>query len=85
MPTLARAEAQGAGLLTKLGVSSVAEARKLPADAIFAAGGAQLGGFWPALDGQFSFGALLMSVLGAVLVLVLWAGAAYARSLRAHT
>jgi para-nitrobenzyl esterase len=52
MPTLAKAEAQGAGLLAKLGVASIADARKIPAEAILAAGGPQLGGFWPALDGD---------------------------------
>jgi uncharacterized membrane protein YeaQ/YmgE (transglycosylase-associated protein family) len=48
--------------------------------------GALLGGLlswgaWPAVEGQFSSGALLMSLLGAVLVLVLWPGVAYARSI----
>jgi uncharacterized membrane protein YeaQ/YmgE (transglycosylase-associated protein family) len=49
--------------------------------------GSLLGGllswaFWPAVDGQFYSGALLMSILGAVLVLVLWASVAYARRTR---
>ena len=51
--------------------------------------GSLLGGllsraFWPAVEGQFTSGALLMSALGAVLVLVAWAGVAYARSIGAH-
>ena len=37
-------------------------------------------GFWPAADGQLYVGALLVSLLGAVFVLVAWAGVAYARS-----
>jgi uncharacterized membrane protein YeaQ/YmgE (transglycosylase-associated protein family) len=46
--------------------------------------GSVLGGllswaFWPEVDGQFSSGALLMSVLGAVVVLVLWASVTYGR------
>lgn len=48
--------------------------------------GAVLGGLlsrtqWPPTEGQLSFGALLTSLLGAALVLVLWACVAYARSL----
>jgi uncharacterized membrane protein YeaQ/YmgE (transglycosylase-associated protein family) len=49
--------------------------------------GALLGGllswpFWPAVEGQVSFGGLLMSLLGAGLGLVGWAGVAYARRIR---
>jgi len=48
--------------------------------------GSLLGGllswaFWPEVDGQFSSGALLLSILGAVLVLVIWASVSYARRL----
>jgi uncharacterized membrane protein YeaQ/YmgE (transglycosylase-associated protein family) len=48
--------------------------------------GALLGGLlswaiWPAVQGEFSSGALLMSLLGAVLVLVVWASVAYGRSI----
>jgi uncharacterized membrane protein YeaQ/YmgE (transglycosylase-associated protein family) len=48
--------------------------------------GALLGGLiswaiWPAADGQLSAGALLTSLLGAVLVVVVWAVVAYGRSL----
>jgi uncharacterized membrane protein YeaQ/YmgE (transglycosylase-associated protein family) len=47
--------------------------------------GSLLGGllswvYWPAVEGSFTTGNLLMSVLGALLVLVFWAGVAYARS-----
>jgi uncharacterized membrane protein YeaQ/YmgE (transglycosylase-associated protein family) len=50
--------------------------------------GSLLGGLlswavWPAVDDQVYVGALLMSLLGAVLVLVLWPGVAYARSISA--
>jgi uncharacterized membrane protein YeaQ/YmgE (transglycosylase-associated protein family) len=46
--------------------------------------GSLLGGmlswaFWPEVDNQFSSGALLMSIVGAVVVLVLWASVSYAR------
>jgi uncharacterized membrane protein YeaQ/YmgE (transglycosylase-associated protein family) len=46
--------------------------------------GSLLGGllswsFWPEVDGEFSSGALLMSVIGAVFGLVVWASVAYAR------
>ena len=42
------AEAQGAAFLKGMGVAGVAEARKLPAEAVLKAGGE----FWPALDGR---------------------------------
>jgi uncharacterized membrane protein YeaQ/YmgE (transglycosylase-associated protein family) len=47
--------------------------------------GSLLGGllswvYWPAVEGYFTTGNLLMSVLGALLVLVFWAGVAYVRS-----
>ncbi len=38
-------------------------------------------GIWPATDGRLYAGALLASLLGAVLVLVTWSGVAYARSI----
>lgn len=46
--------------------------------------GSLLGGmlswvYWPEVDGQFSSGALLLSILGAVFVLVFWASVSYAR------
>jgi uncharacterized membrane protein YeaQ/YmgE (transglycosylase-associated protein family) len=51
---------------------------------VLAMAGSLLGGllswaFWPEVDGQFSAGALLMSVLGAVFVLVGSAVVAYGR------
>ena len=53
------------------------------------AAGSVLGGllswaFWPAVDGQFSSAALLMSALGAVFVIALWAGVAYGRSISGY-
>jgi uncharacterized membrane protein YeaQ/YmgE (transglycosylase-associated protein family) len=39
--------------------------------------------YWPAVDGQFQSGNLLMSILGAMTVIVSWAGVAYARSISA--
>lgn len=46
--------------------------------------GSVLGGMlswslWPEVDGQFSTGALLLSLIGAAFVLIVWAGLAYAR------
>ena len=38
--------------------------------------------WWPAVDGQFHTGNLILAVLGATIVIVLWAGVAYQRSLR---
>ena len=52
IPTLALAEHQGVNFLSKLGVKTVADARKLPAEAIVKAAGPQLGAFWPVLDGD---------------------------------
>jgi uncharacterized membrane protein YeaQ/YmgE (transglycosylase-associated protein family) len=40
--------------------------------------------FWPAVDDQFQSGNLLVSILGGVLVIALWAGVAYARSLSGY-
>ncbi len=36
--------------------------------------------YWPAVDGQFQSGNLILSVLGALIVIVFWAVVAYARS-----
>lgn len=48
--------------------------------------GALVGGMiswsvWPMVDGQFQSGNLFLSLLGALTVIVLWAGLSYARSL----
>ncbi len=53
---------------------------------VFGMIGSMLGGLvswaaWPAVDGQVYSGALLLSLLGAILVLVFRAGVAYARSI----
>ena len=37
--------------------------------------------WWPVVDGEFQTGNLILSVLGAMMVIVLWAGVAYKRSL----
>ena len=34
---------------------------------------------WPAVEGQFQSGNLVLSILGAMLVIVSWAGVAFAR------
>lgn len=47
-------------------------------------GGLASWGVWPEVDGQFQTGALLMSILGAVLVLIAGAGLAYGRRIRGH-
>jgi uncharacterized membrane protein YeaQ/YmgE (transglycosylase-associated protein family) len=51
--------------------------------------GAVVGGmiswsWWPAVDGEFHTGNLILSVLGAMTVIVLWAGVAYKRSLSGY-
>jgi uncharacterized membrane protein YeaQ/YmgE (transglycosylase-associated protein family) len=51
--------------------------------------GAVIGGmiswiWWPAVDGEFHTGNLILSVLGAMTAIVLWAGIAYRRSLRGY-
>jgi uncharacterized membrane protein YeaQ/YmgE (transglycosylase-associated protein family) len=48
--------------------------------------GAVVGGliswsWWPAVDAEFHTGNLILSVLGAMIVIALWAGVAYQRSL----
>jgi uncharacterized membrane protein YeaQ/YmgE (transglycosylase-associated protein family) len=40
---------------------------------------------WPVVEGDIQYGALLLSFLGAVLGLVLWAGWAYGRSISGRT
>jgi uncharacterized membrane protein YeaQ/YmgE (transglycosylase-associated protein family) len=45
------------------------------------AGGMFSWNYWPALEDQFDSGNLLLSAVGAVVVIVLWAGVAYKRSL----
>jgi para-nitrobenzyl esterase len=52
VPSLALAEKQGTEFVAKLGAKSIAEARKVSADAIIKAAGPELGTFWPALDGD---------------------------------
>lgn len=51
--------------------------------------GALVGGmisylYWPAVDDQFHTGNLLVSLLGALLVIAFWAGVAYARRLSVY-
>jgi hypothetical protein len=48
---LAAAESRGAETLKSLGVQTIAEARKLPAQAVSPAGGGILDRFWPILSG----------------------------------
>jgi uncharacterized membrane protein YeaQ/YmgE (transglycosylase-associated protein family) len=48
--------------------------------------GAVVGGmtswiWWPEVDAEFNTGNLILSILGAMVVIVLWAGVAYKRSL----
>ncbi len=51
--------------------------------------GAVVGGmiswsWWPVVDGEFQTGNLILSVLGAMIVIALWAGVAYMRSLSGY-
>jgi uncharacterized membrane protein YeaQ/YmgE (transglycosylase-associated protein family) len=51
--------------------------------------GAVLGGmfswiWWPSVDGDFQTGNLIMSVLGALIGIGLWAGVAYKRSISGY-
>jgi uncharacterized membrane protein YeaQ/YmgE (transglycosylase-associated protein family) len=39
--------------------------------------------YWPAVDDQFQTGNLVMSILGAMIAIIFWAGVAYARRIRA--
>lgn len=41
-------------------------------------------GWWPAVGGEFQTGNLILSVLGALTAIALWAGVAYKRRLRGH-
>jgi para-nitrobenzyl esterase len=52
IPTEKAAETQGVAFLAKVGAKSVAEGRKVPADALVKAAGPALAGFWPAMDGN---------------------------------
>lgn len=45
------------------------------------AGGMISWSWWPVVAGEFHTGNLILSVLGAMIVIVLWAGIAYKRSL----
>ncbi len=56
VPTLAQAEKTGAAFIAKLGVSSVAAARKLSAADIYKHVGGGLGGWWPNFDGYVLLG-----------------------------
>jgi len=52
--------------------------------------GAVVGGmiswsFWPAVEGEFHTGNLILSAVGAVIVIALWAGVAYKRRLSGPT
>ncbi len=51
--------------------------------------GAMLGGmfswiWWPAVAGEFQTGNLILSVVGAMIAIMLWAGFAYQRSLSGY-
>jgi para-nitrobenzyl esterase len=56
VPPLAVAEGNGASFVSKLGVSSIADARKLSADAILKNSPPGLGGPWPNFDGYVLLG-----------------------------
>ena len=56
VPTLAQAEQTGAAFLSKLGVSSIADARKLSVQDIYKHMGPGLGGWWPNFDGYVLLG-----------------------------
>jgi para-nitrobenzyl esterase len=56
VPPLKVAESNGESFLSKLGASSIAEAQKMPADAILKATPRGLGGFWPVFDGYVLLG-----------------------------
>lgn len=45
------------------------------------AGGMISWAYWPEVDGQFHSGNLVVSIVGAFIVIVFWAGVSYARSL----
>jgi len=57
VPNLAQAEQTGAAFLSKLGVSSIADARKLSAEDIYKSMGPGMGGgWWPNFDGYVLLG-----------------------------
>ncbi len=56
MVSLATAEKNGAAFLAKLGASSIADARKMPAESILKVRGAGLGSNWPNFDGYVLLG-----------------------------
>lgn len=41
--------------------------------------------YWPLVDGQFQSGNLIMSLLGALLVLMVWAGVQYVRRINGYS
>jgi uncharacterized membrane protein YeaQ/YmgE (transglycosylase-associated protein family) len=48
------------------------------------AGGIISWSWWPAVDGEFHTGNLILSVLVAMIAILLWAGVAYARSISGY-
>jgi para-nitrobenzyl esterase len=56
VPPLAVAERNGEAFLSKLGASSIADVRKVSADAILKATAPGLGSFWPVFDGYVLLG-----------------------------
>jgi para-nitrobenzyl esterase len=56
MPSLATAEKNGMAFLAKIGASSIADARKMPTEAIMKGVGPGLGGSWPDFDGRVLLG-----------------------------
>jgi len=56
MLSLATAEKNGAAFLAKIGAPSLADARKMPAEAIMKGVVPGLGGFWPDFDGRVLLG-----------------------------
>jgi endonuclease G len=64
------------------------EPRKILATVLLGMAGSLLGGlfswaYWPAVEGHFSSGALLVSLLGAMVAIGLWAGVVHARTIAA--
>ncbi|MGA9882438.1 MAG: carboxylesterase/lipase family protein [Candidatus Acidiferrales bacterium] len=56
VPTLAEAEKTGEAFISKLGASSIADARKIPAADLYKKVGGGLGGWWPNFDGYVLLG-----------------------------
>lgn len=48
------------------------------------AGGMMSWSLWPAVDGEFQTGNLILSVVGAMIVIAIWAIVAYQRSLSGY-